>query len=191
MNVDEDAALTILNQRIVCGKSADDVSVEALKQIDEAAKVLDEKDEDVLKTQRGKDEVDVATHDEFVKEWEAKRKSTRGGSSSGVTAKGKKRKGGEGASSKPTSLPAHVLSYEQPYLKTFMPPDSYIWKSRSSGTWNSKVPPYNGFSRSISKHTEDGAVKEVISHAWIEYCRFQGISLESCPMAGLVEISLH
>ena len=64
----------------------------------------------------------------LFKEWEAKRKSTRGGSSSGVTATGKKRKGGEGASHMPTSFPAHVLSYEQPYLKTFMPPDSYIWK---------------------------------------------------------------
>ena len=64
--VDEDEALTILSQRVVSGKRDDDASVDALMQIDEAAKVLDEKDEGVLKGEQKNAAVYVATHDEFV-----------------------------------------------------------------------------------------------------------------------------
>ena len=135
--------------------------------------------------------VDVATHDEFVKEWEDKMRSSRGARTPGSTAKGKKRGGQSGASSSsPTAIPAKVLSLEQPYLKTFMPPNSYRWISRGAATWNSKVPPYDGFSRSVTKHTEEGAVKQVVTNAWLDYCKYNGISIESCPMAGLVDISL-
>ena len=90
LTVDADAALTILSQRVVSGKRADDASLDALMQIDEAAKVLDEKDEEVLKGEQKKAAVDVATHDEFVKEWEDKRRSSRGARTPGSTAKGKK-----------------------------------------------------------------------------------------------------
>ena len=125
LSVDEDAALTMLSQRVVSGKRADDASLDVLMQIDEAAKVLDEKDEEVLKGEQKKAAVDVATHDGPVKEWENKRRSTRGARTPASTAKGKKRGGQGGASSSsPTALPAKVLSFEQPYLETFMPPNS-------------------------------------------------------------------
>lgn len=41
-------------------------------------------------------------------------------------------------------------------------------------------------SRSVGKHGESAALKQVISQAWRYHCLFEGIPESECPMQGLV-----
>ena len=181
----EDEALTILRQRVIKHKHQDAAATSVLAGVDEAAHVLDPKDEDLIKSEQEKMVKQEENHKEFETEWKQNRQRTRA-----PTAKAKsKAKASAKSSAPPPTLPAQVEMMDQKDLKQYMPPKGLLWKNRSAGSWNSKVEPWGGCSRAISAHGENEALRQCIASAWKDHCLNEGIRKEDCPMHGLPEIS--
>ena len=126
---------------------------------------------------------------DFENQWRSRREQTSPHASANPKAKANASRGGSSASTGVQSkLPAVVSMMDQKETRKWMPPKSNLWTSRTSGCWNSVVPPYGACSRSVSKYGENKVLNLVISSAWHDYCLLDGIPPKSCPMGGLLDV---
>ena len=193
LHLDEDEALSLLKVRLSAHSKKEAGAAKALMEVDEAVQCLEPNDINVVHKEQEKGEKRAASHKEFVAEWKAKRKSVKACSKNNP----KKTKGkapphsARGRASCPVSLlPVGDLMVDQQQVKKFMPEGSFIWKSRHDGTWHTRVPPFGTCSRSIQKHTEQVALRLVISHAWKDWCDLEGVEYGECPMQGLMDFGV-
>ena len=70
--------------------------------------------------------------------------------------------------------------------KKFMPPSSYLWKVNNSLSWCARCPPFSPIQRSWRCHGELQALRLVISQAWWQWCRLNGVAWEDAPITGLI-----
>ena len=190
LKLDEDDALTVLRQRLLKPKRADDEGTKVLLEFDEAMKCVEPADADVIGTEQKQTVEDGSAHAEIVGEWQQKRQAAKAKKSS--QASNKKRKPSDNSKAKappPPRLPANFEMVDQKLAKTFMPEGGLIWKSRGAGAWISKINGFNECSRSVSRYGESEALRIVIANAWKDWCLDQGVPFDQCPMQGLPELS--
>ena len=192
LGVTEFDALSVVRQRMVKTKVKDDEATQALLESDEATKVLEPQDEELVKKEKVKLKSAVEADAEFEGQWRSKRETARSKLPGSAKAKAQKSSKGSSSSSAsktgPSVLPLSMDMMDQNKVKTYMPSTGFIWKARGAGCWNSKVPPFGACSRSISKHGENEALRLVIASAWHDYCLNEGIPFQSCPMGGLPDL---
>ena len=191
LGVTEFDALTIVQQRMIKDKRKDDEGTKALLEVDEAVKCLEPQDEKLLLEELPKVQIRLDAQLDFENQWRSRREQTSPHACANPKAKANASRGGSSSSTGVQSrLPAVMSMMDQKEAKTWMPPhkEARLWKSRTSGCWNSVVPPYGACSRSVSKYGENEALKIVLSSAWHDYCLVEGIPPKSCPMGGLLEV---
>ena len=74
---------------------------------------------------------------------------------------------------------------DQKGAKTVLPPDSYMWRSRTDNAWCSR---YNAYPvKSCGDQAcecESNALAECLMHAWWWYLEKHGLAISSCPIRG-------
>ena len=154
----------------------------ALLEVDEAVKCLEPQNEKLLLEELPNVQSRLDAQLDVENQWRSRREQTSPHASANPKAKANASKGGSSASTGVQSrLPAVMSMMDQKEAKAWMLPKSNLWKSRTSGCWNSVVPPYGACSRSVSNYGENEALKLVISSAWHDDCVLDGIPHKSCP----------
>ena len=96
-----------------------------------------------------------------------------------------------------TPLPKNLSMLDQPGIKPFTPPGSYLWKSKGGGgAWHLKVKGWPGeFSRSVSKYGDAYCLLLLLSKGWYSHVLLTpGMHVEDVPVAGLLceeEVNAH
>ena len=147
--------------------------------VDEAAQCLREEDRQDVKDQQKhtlEHEAEIASfRDRFREKRAAVRLAAGGGkaSSKKVAWKGPKKIGG-------------MEQIKQSDAKKFLPPNSYLWRSRGSGSWNSRHSDLPTRScRDSAWGSEERAILECLRYAWDCYLDLTGFRREDCPIGDL------
>lgn len=84
------------------------------------------------------------------------------------------------------ALPDHMdAMMEQRIARTFCQPGSVIWKSRVDVTWHGRFRRLMPIvDRSVRRHCS-GALKQVVTPFWRDYCVFVGVLVADSPMTNL------
>ena len=166
----------------------DDDLLDVIAESDEAVAVMDHEDEEKLQQEAKRQRSQRESQSRFVEAWSAHKRLLvrQAAAKAAPKAKGK-------AKAAPVApkrrLPLNLRTMEETAaVKPFMPPYGDLWKSRSDRSWHSCVPPFSSCNRSVSLHG-DRAALIVVSDAWYNWCRLEGVPFDQCPMQGLVPLS--
>ena len=147
--------------------------------VDEAAQCLAQEDRKGLLDEQEHIREKVNEQKDFRSSYRQRRQAHR-------TGKPGSKKGGKKMIWKgPNEVPRrdHI---EQSEAKRLMPPDSYLWRARTSNSWRSR---YKAMPVKSCKDTTWGSEKEslleCVRHAWLGYLDVNGYSVEDCPLEGL------
>ena len=176
----EKEAMDIISQRLVQMQAKNDFSQELLD-IDEAVNCLEKNDMEEVSKQQSKSVERQMQYDDFVEQY--KELKARAAPKAKAASKG----GGAGKDKVVVRKLPHDLSHiSQKDAKLLMPPQSYIWKSRSDGCWHSKVPPFGEVSRSWRRYGEHQSCLLVLREAWKLHLDLNGHPYEDCLIQGLM-----
>ena len=160
--------------------------VAELMALDEANVCLDEGDRKELKREQDKVVEDKEEFDDLVTAFREFRK--------GLPADGPKPKKAKTASLVPDYKGPRKLGkitnemIPQPLLKEYLPPQSYIWVSRTSGAWCSRFPPFPENRMKFDKlGGERSAALAAIRAVWTQYMAANGLDAADNPIEGLFE----
>ncbi|CAK0821011.1 unnamed protein product [Prorocentrum cordatum] len=160
-------------------------------QVDEGAKLLSPEDEkEITKQQKtlSTDRESKATLVADMVDCKARRRAAAADAAGKGRGKGRGRGRGAGRGGPappPRSLDREALAMmEQSEAKVFMPPNSFLWKSRADATWHGRFSDFPTHNRSTSLWGED-ALWIVISLCWRDWCWSTATSMADCPMTGL------
>ena len=90
-------------------------------------------------------------------------------------------------------LPAQFTlgsKYTQPEAKSFLPPNTGVWKSPVMGSWGYTMPPYKRHTEPFIKYGGDldKALLVLLQHAWALFFRSKGgYPLSDCPIKGIFD----
>lgn len=187
---DDEEVMDILGRRLALVSSKDYKAAKLLSDVGEAARCLTHEDEEVVRREQAAGKERDNGLQSFVEEWRGKREQVRQAAAKAAAKAGGRRgrpqQRGSSSSSTPSSLPRSGLEMlSQADLKRYMPPNSYLWKSRRDSAWHARVGVLPSVSRSIQRHGQSLALRLVISEAWRTHCLLKGINLAECPMGDL------
>lgn len=168
-----------------------------LLNMEEASGMLDPDDAaDIRKLQKGhKDRLAMKADfkEHFFKECQRvrpPRPPAAGAQGSGSRQRGRRRQGaGRGAARPPRSrlqwladrLPSHSEA------KAMCPEGGFIWRSLSSGGWQSHYKPFPRMSASWTKWGEREALARNLRYLWSCHLEQRGLPTSACPIEGLFE----
>ena len=179
-----------MSKRAAKSTTRDAKSIKILAEVDEATTCLTQEDEEVIRREQTKTEKLAESDKAFVHAYRVKRQELRKAAAAAAPVKGRGRAPPGSARAKavtPKWLPECVIGMGQPKANTFMPPaDCSIWKSRRNNSWNTRFGDWPVCSRSVVRHGEESALKQVISNAWKLWCLKEGVPEDECPCKGLV-----
>lgn len=156
----------------------------ACENIEELDEVLERQDEkQVEQQQRSHEEVSRQLNDMRCEY----RTKVSGGNGTGSRASSSRTPaihppgGGKYPKTYPTSEIPHARA------KKLAPPDSFVWRSLTTGQWNGRFGAYPQVTRSWSRYGEGLALKLVLQELWSQYLTSIGRSEASCPIDGLFD----
>ena len=88
----------------------------------------------------------------------------------------------------PKALPTGLNDLDQKEAKTYLPPDSFIWRGNIKGAWFCTVGAHKDHAEPWSKHGMDSSVAmwACIRFAWLQWLDDHSLPKEHCPIAGLL-----
>ena len=182
----EEEAMGIIAQRLVALDGGQEC-VQELLEVEEAAKLLTNEDEKVLKQEQEAGQERRNRYQAFAAEYSEKKRAARAAAeaaSSSSRARGRPKGAAKAA---PRQLPAKMsIAMSQAEAKEWMPPGSYIWKSSRDASWFGRLPPFNRVARSWRKYGEHQALRLVVSAVWHQWMDYHGVSGEDCPVKDLI-----
>ena len=148
--------------------------------IDEATACLREDDRQEIQREQQKVATQKAEVDDIKEKFQAKETKVRA-ATGGPTAKAHLKSFYKGPKKWPENK--HTPQVE---AKKMLPPDSYLWRSRTDNSWNAR---YKAMpARSARDNTwggEQGALRQVLQHVWECYLDIKKLSKRDCPLQGL------
>lgn len=177
LGVGDEEAVECVEHRLVCmSKDLGDADAEAAE-VEELEDVLERRDEKLVEAEYQARQKDEQHFREVREEYRQRRAAVRpkaAAKPSAVNPRGVRY---------PRRLPAGEISHSQ--AKELSPPNSYVWRSLRDGRWCGRFPPYGEMSRSWARHTEQGALRQVLAHLWEQYLTSGGFTTAQCPIGGL------
>lgn len=178
LGVGDEEAIECVEKRLVCmSLDIGDADAEAAE-VEELEDVLERRDEKAVEAEYQARQKGEQHFREVREEYRQRRAAVRpkgGARPNFVNSKGGKY---------PRRLPAGEIPHSQ--AKELAPPNSYIWRSLRDGRWAGRYPPYGEISRSWARHTEQGALRQVLAHLWEQYLASGGHTTAQCPISGLL-----
>lgn len=178
-----EAALELLKKRVFRAERKIANSNEILH-IDEAQACLDEADRESLRKQQRESVNHRLELERFREDYRGRSRESRGPMPKAKAKAGAYRRNGyEG----PNRIPPPD-QFAQHSMRRFMPPNSWLWVSRHSSSWNSRVQGHGQDSRSWrAMRNEAEAIKQVIQCAWRKYLVSGGLTVAECPIENLFD----
>ena len=179
LGISEAEALELLGMRL---RSTDESpAVTELLQLEEAAKLLHPRDEELLIKEQRKQRDKKEEDDLFRSEFAARRKAARVAAAK-AAPKPLRRLG-----AKPPSLrlPAHEV-LDHATAKTMAPPKSYVWRAFSHSSWEGRLPPHGIIRKPWAKYSSSGeALRTLVCALWVQYHADNAIPHAECPVLGV------
>ena len=180
---DEVTALEFCAARMVQLDAASAFTSEIM-QVEEAAKTLTREDEELLVSERKMAASRLERAKTFSEEFRQRRKEAEEKIAAKDKSKAKPKP--KGKTEKPRMDLAKLTSIDQRDAKVFMPPQGYLWKNNTDSSWCARCPPFPPLQRSWRCHGQLTSLKFVISAAWWQWCRLNGVKWEDAPVVGLL-----
>lgn len=139
----------------------------AILEVDAAAELLDMNDKDL----------GLDARDSYRKEYAEHMTSFR-------LAAEKKSKRKKVTAQQKGTLPTSISQKE---ASLYIPPGSYTWRERVSGSWQGHLKPFALVFESWAKTNEQEAMRRVIRSLWDQYLIVQALSRDACPWVGVWE----
>lgn len=177
LQCNDDDCFAILERRLA-RDGQEPQHYDELMGIDEAAQCLRDEDRGQIKEEQAKAQTYATQAQLFRHTYRAKRAASRPGAQH-VKNVLSKYKG-------PKKLPLNYDHFDQRAARKYLPPDSYLWRARTSGSWNARHKTFPSKScRDTAWGGEAGALVQCIRHCWEWFLDVNGLAPEQCPFKEL------
>eukprot|EP00969_Alexandrium_andersonii_P018671 815383-Alexandrium_andersonii.AAC.1 len=152
---------------------------------DEAAQVLDKRDQALMKEAMDHKlglESELKQFKEHYKEKVERHSSVSGARGKKGQAKSQKKK-------YPAKYPTGTIPHSD--AKALAPEGSHVWRGLAEGTWQGHLPPFKRVSRSWARYTEQGALRLVLQDLWGNWLDSRGLDLSLIHISEPHETSAH